>query len=156
MPIRVIIPKRALADPKRMALAIQNGLDAAAKAAKVDFGVTVQTWNHQPDFTIQEDGDFKRVIGTDDEIYGYVNSGTKPHIIQATAGKVLAFGPSSPKTAPRVIGSGAGSRGGASTFRKRVQHPGTQARDFDQAIAEKWQDMLPQTMQRAIDAALGD
>lgn len=155
--IKVIIPKRAMAEPRKMAQAIKNALDGAAKAAQVDFNVTAQTWQHKPAFTIDSPSDFSRVIGTDDEVYGYVNSGTRPHVIKPRNGKVLAFGSSfSPKTAPRVIGSGGGSKGGGTVFSRGVNHPGTDAREFDQAKAEKWTDLLPQTIQRAIDSALGE
>jgi hypothetical protein len=53
-----------------------------------------------------------------------------------------------------VIGSGGGSKGGATVFTKRVQHPGTDAREFSEVIAEKWEEQLPMLLQRAIDAEL--
>jgi hypothetical protein len=151
MPLKVIIPKSLALDLKRMQRAIENGLDASAKAAKVDFGVTTQTWQQQPEFSITETAN-GRAIGTDDEVYGYVNDGTRPHLIVAK-GKALAFGvPSSPKTAPRVIGSSAGSRGNTPVRVKFVRHPGTDAREFAETIAKKWRELLPRTMQRSIDA----
>lgn len=153
MKIKAVIPRDLALDPRRLQRAIQNGLDASAKAALVDFKVTTQTWARKPDFEVTEPDPYTRVIGTDNEIYGYVNDGTKPHLIVARNAKVLAFGvPSSPKTAPRVIGSSAGSRGGTIVTRKAVRHPGTDAREFDETIAEKWENQLPITMQRAIDA----
>lgn len=152
MGFKVIIPKRLTFEPERLARAINNGLDGGAKGAKVDFGVTVQTWQNKPEFTISE-APGERIIGTDDEVYGYVNDGTRPHIIVAKSAKALAFGvPSSPKTAVRVIGSSAGSRGGTVVKRQSVKHPGTAAREFDEAIAEKWRALLPQILQQAIDA----
>lgn len=152
MKLRAIIPARLALDPQRLMRGIQNGLDASAKAVKVDFGVTTQTWKKKPEFAIAETDD-GRIVGTEDEIYGYVNDGTRPHIIEAKNGKSLAFGvPSSPKTAVRVIGSSAGSRGSVTIKRKRVRHPGTDARKFDEVIAEKWQEQFPVTMQRALDA----
>jgi hypothetical protein len=155
MKIKAVIPRDLGLDPRRLQRAITNGLDASAKAAKVDFGVTTQTWAKKPDFEISEPDPYSRVIGTDDEIYGYVNDGTKPHLIVARNGKALAFGvPSGAKTTPRVIGSSAGRKGSTMIRRKAVQHPGTDAREFDQAIAEKWENQLPTTMQRAIDSEI--
>lgn len=152
MKLKAIIPSRLAMDPQRLARGIQNGLDASAKAVKVDFGVTVQTWNEKPEFAISETDD-GRIVGTDDEVYGYVNDGTRPHLIVARRAKVLAFGvPSSPKTAVRVIGSSAGSRGNTPVKIKAVHHPGTDAREFDEVIAEKWREQFPVTMQRALDS----
>lgn len=152
MKIKAIIPRDLLLDPKKLIRGIENGLTASAKAALVDFSVTTQTWTNRPDFTIDEQPG-QRTISTDDEIYGYVNDGTRPHIIEAKNAKALAFGvPHAAKTAPRVIGSTAGRRGNTIVKVKRVNHPGTDAREFDQEIADKWEDKLPVTVQRALDA----
>lgn len=152
MKIKAIIPRELLLDPKRLVRGLENGLTASAKAAKVDFDTTTQTWARRPAFTIEEQPG-QRTISTDNEVYGYVNDGTRPHIIRAKNGKVLVFGtPHSAKTAVRVIGSGAGSRGTTMVKVKQVRHPGTDAREFDAVIAEKWEDQLPVTVQRALDA----
>ena len=151
--IKVFVPTSLVAQPDKLARAVANALDGAAKGALEDFKVTTQTWQHQPDFAIDEPSADRRVVGTDDEIYGYVSGGTKPHVIVAH-GNALVFpgGGFRPKTRPRYIGSNKGSKGGAVIFRPKVQHPGTAPREFDEAIAEKWQKELPVTMQRAIDS----
>lgn len=152
MTMKVIIPKQ-LFNTAQLERAIENALTGSAKAAKVDFDVTTQTWTKRPEFTIDSELG-KRTISTDNEIYGYVNDGTVPHIIAPKKpGGVLAFGvPSGPKTQVRVIGSGAGSKGSTPVRTRRVQHPGTDAREFDQVIKEKWDELLPVTLQRAIDS----
>jgi hypothetical protein len=152
--LKVFVPKALAIGVDKLARAVTNGLDAAAAGALEDFKVTTQTWEHQPEFTIEKHQD-SRIVGTDDEIYGYVSGGTRPHVIVAH-GKVLAFpgGGFRPKTRVRYIGSNKGSKGGAVILRPKVNHPGTDAREFDQAIAEKWGNELPKTMQRAIDAEL--
>ena len=129
-------------------------MEAAAKAVKVDFGVVTQTWQHKPAFTIERPSDAVRIVSTDDEVFGYVDEGTKPHVIVAH-GKTLAF-PSGhqAKTRPKVIGSTKGGRGGATVFTPRVNHPGTTARDFTETIAAKWDEQLAVIVQRAIDAEL--
>jgi len=151
--MKLIIPKSIAGNPQNLARAVANALDGAAKGALVDFKVTTQTWQHKVAFDIQEPSADRRVVGTDDDIYNYVSGGTKPHVIVAR-GKALVFpgGGFRPKTEVRVIGSGAGSKGGASVFRPKVNHPGTQAREFEETIAEKWRKELPVVMQRAIDA----
>jgi hypothetical protein len=153
--MKPILPKDAILDARKLARAKKNALDGAAKGALIDFKTTAATWDHTPDFAIETPSDDERIVGTDDEIYGYVEGGTRPHVIQAKAGGVLAFGPGAKaKTRPRVIGSGSGSKGGATVFRPRVNHPGTDAREFSVVIAEKWNEQLPLLLQRAIDAVL--
>lgn len=151
--LKVFIPKDLVANPAKLARAVTNALDGAAAGALIDFKTTTQTWKHKVAFQIDKGRPDRRVVGTDDEIYGYVTEGTRPHIIVAH-GKALAFfgGKFRPKTRVRTIGSNKGSKGGAVIFRKMVHHPGTDAREFEEAIAEKWQKELPVTMQRAIDS----
>lgn len=152
MKMKAIIPKRLLFDVSKLSRAIDNTLDSAAKAVQVDFEVTTQTWTNKPDFVIDE-APGKRTVYTADEIYHYVNDGTRPHIIAAKNKKMLAFGvPHGAKTTPKVIGSGSGSKGSTMVFKKQVKHPGTQAREFTTVIADKWQKELPRLLQRAIDS----
>jgi hypothetical protein len=157
--VRAIIPTGGTGfDASIAKKAIVNAMNGAAKAAKVDFDVTTQTWNNRPVFTIVAPTPFERQVMTDNEIYGYVDEGTKPHIIVPRTKKALAFfaGGYKAKTRVRVIGSKAGgSPPGINTIVPIVHHPGTDAREFSQAIEEKWNDRLPEILQRAIDA-LGD
>jgi len=153
--MKVFIPKELVANPQKLARAATNALDGAAAGAKADFAVTTATWSHKVAFQVDKGRPDRRVVGTDDEIYGYVTGGTRPHIIVAH-GKALAFpgGGFRPKSRVRTIGSNKGSKGGAVILRPRVNHPGTTAREFEDVIAEKWQADLPITMQRAIDAEM--
>ena len=154
MKLIVIKPKGNVFDVRRYQQQIENGLSVAAKGAKVDFDTTTQTWKHRPTFTIESEPG-KRIIATDDTIYGYVDEGTKPHIIAPKNGKVLVFGiGGKAKTAPRVIGSKAGSKGGAQVITpKPVHHPGTEAREFAKTIRQKWDEELPKIMQRYVGEA---
>ena len=151
--IKVFVPKELVANPQKLARAVTNALDGAAAGAKVDFETTTATWSHKVAFQIDKSQADRRIVGTDDEIYGYVSGGTRPHIIVAH-GKALAFpgGGFRPKTRVRYIGSNKGNKGGAVVFRPKVNHPGTAPREFDEAIAEKWQAQLPVVMQRAVDS----
>lgn len=117
--------------------------------------MTTQTFKHRPDFTI-ETSPGSRIVATDDEIYDFLDSGTRPHLIVAKSPfRPLVFGVGgSPKTTPRVIGSRAGTKGGTPVRALVVHHPGSAPRDFAETIKEKWDDLLPDVMQRAIDATL--
>ncbi len=153
--MRHIKIKGDMIDGKKLERAIENALTGEAKAVKVDFDVTTQTWKHRPEFTIDK-GEGRRTVATDDEVYGYIDDGTRPHIITAKSpNKPLTFGVGgSPKTAPRVIGSRAGTKGGTPVRAQVVHHPGSAPRDFSETIARKWDDLLPDAVQRAIDAEL--
>lgn len=124
-------------DPAAHRRAIKEALQAEAALVQADFEKTTATWDSAPSFDISADGEFGVVIGTDDENYQRVDEGTRPHVIVAK-GKALAFTPGgSAKTRPRVIGSSGGSKGSGVVFTKRVNHPGTEGRDFSGVIAEK-------------------
>lgn len=139
-------------DAKAYARAIENTLTQSALAAKADFGVTTQTWKHKPKFDI-DSKEGARVVGTNDEIYQYVDEGTRAHEIRARNAKRLAFRRGySAKTSPRSISSRAGGGSGDWAYAKVVRHPGTRAREFADTIAKKWDKELPVQMQRAIDA----
>jgi hypothetical protein len=150
--MKVILPRSLVFNAPKLTRALENGLEGAAKDVQVDLQVTTQTWTTKPVFTIKRRV-AGRAISTDDEIYGFVNDGTKPHVIAPRGKKVLTFGVGgSAKTAPRVIGSQSGSRGATIVRAKVVHHPGTEAREFDETIGKKWDDHLPVILQRAIDS----
>lgn len=153
MPVRVIIPKQLATDAGRQARAVASALDATAKGTLADFEMTTATWGHKPPFAVTAPDPAERIVGTDDERYGWINNGTKAHTIRPRRTKRLRF-PSSfrPKTRPGTIRSGRGFRGGPIAWARSVRHPGIKARGFDTAIAKKWQRQLPVLMQRAIDS----
>lgn len=140
------IPVKALRTACDDALS-QGAADAAAKLAR-----PASNWRHGVPMTTSVQGD-AATAGTDDKVYSYVSDGTRPHVIVAKNAKVLAFGPSTPKTTPGSLNAGSGSRGAASTFRKRVNHPGTKARKFDEAAAREFEQEWPATVRRKLGEA---
>lgn len=80
MPVRAkpIVPKELLADTKRLHAALANSLKQVSLAGKADFGVTTQTWKHQPEFKIEIVDLSKARVYTVDQIYTWVNDGTDP------------------------------------------------------------------------------
>lgn len=146
--------KGDLFDTDELQRIISNTMTAEAKNIKVDFDVTTQTWNRRPKFVIRGTK-FARQIKTDSKIYGYVNDGTRPHVIVPRSAKMLSFRTGyKAKTIVRQIASRAGGASGGRAVAKVVNHPGTKARKFDEAIKEKWDKLFPQILQRAIDSEL--
>lgn len=142
----VILPKRNPFDAKKMRGAIVSTLNGTAKAIKVDFDVTTQTWNHRPDFTISSPSEFTREISTDSDIYRFVSKGTKVRYAVMTTPFVA-------KTVPMSIRSRRG-RGGVLFVSKKRPMPGIKARQFEIVIAKKWQAQIGVTFQRTIDSAV--
>jgi len=113
---------------------------------KHDFDATTKTWNRKVPFdTVLETNKIQAsvTVSTGDDIYRFVNDGTKPHEIRAKNARVLSFrGGYTAKTSPGVIGSGGGGASGSMMHAKSVHHPGTKARNFDEAILRKWKTKL--------------
>ena len=140
-----ILPKRRI-DVEGQRRLIRQQLAELARDAQKDFAATTKTWKHQPAFAIDSQ-DTEATVSTSDKVYGFVNDGTRPHVIVAKRGRGLAFGVGSKtKTTPRVIGSGPGSTGSPVIVRPMVRHPGTEAREFAKAIKEKWQRIAAKRM----------
>lgn len=156
MPSSIVAPTSAIIDPAKMARALTNQLNQTARSIKVDFGVTTATWEHTPTFRVESPSTWEREITTDDATYAMLNDGTRAHLIPPGPRGVLVFRtPFRAKSRPRYIGSNKGAKGKSVVFTRRpIRHPGTAARNWDAAIAEKWQAKFPAQMQRAIDAGI--
>lgn len=139
--------------------AIESEAMSIADDMLLDFELTTATWNHQVEFeqlvSIGANGDIEIFVGTDDEIYGYVNNGTKPHEIRPIRASVLAF-PSgyNAKTQPGKMVSRSGGSYGETVFAKRVMHPGTEARNFDKTITKDWEPKTRRRFEQALKRAV--
>ncbi len=135
---------------------IRNIRAARAKDIKIDFDVTTQTWSNPPKAKIELIGDTVANIFIADERYTWVNEGTRPHPIPKTGTARLVFQANyKAKTVVRTIASTTGGPFGPTVYARAVEHPGTEARKFDEVIAEKWNRLLPGIVERAILAELG-
>lgn len=126
-------------NPNRLRAAIRPSiLRPLVAVVESDFDSHVQHYSNSPNVQ-------KRVAALDadifvsDRIVSMVNLGTRPHVIRARDGGVLAFQTGySPKTTPGVIPSRpGGATGGETIFAKQVNHPGFEARAVDLAIQRK-------------------
>lgn len=151
--LKPIKPKGLAESFRKMPDAVNRGMDDAAEQVKKDLEQTTQGWQHQVVFTIEEHG-AERTVTTDDEIWGYVDRGTDPHVIVAH-GKALAFTVGgTPKTRPGILVSGPGSKGSAVVVRPMVHHPGTKPRNFSKLMAERWRRAVAPYIRSAIEGAL--
>jgi hypothetical protein len=152
--LKVIKPKGKAIDAERIIAGVRKAMDEAKEGAIKDFQSTTSTWNHKVAFTATATRDGYDV-GTSDEIYGYVDQGTRPHVIVGHGGPLVFQSGYKAKTSPRVIGSSGGGATGAVVFTRMVQHPGTAAREFTETILAKWQTDLPLLINEAIGGAVG-
>lgn len=133
---------------------------SASTEIQKDFDKTVATWRSKPKFeqVLSVDPNVEILVGTDNEVYGYVNDGTRPHPIFPRRARALRFrwggkGSYKPKTRPRIIGSTPGGPSGPIVYRPYVQHPGSKARLFDEVIQKKWQAAYKRRIEQAMAAA---
>lgn len=154
----------ALPPPKPVNLsavtkAIVTAGNETLKVIKSDFGLTTRTWNTKVIFNtvpMRPSGqNLEGAVGTTSKIYMYVTRGTKAHLIRAKRGKSLSFqGGYRAKTSRRRLGSSSGGSFGKRVFAQVVKHPGTQAREFEEAIADNRSNLLQANVNQAIIKAL--
>jgi len=153
--MRAIIPAKLKLGPVR--LEALNAMRKMGTPIRRDFARTTETWKHKPKFeqsvSLKPPGP-TLTVWTDNEIYGYVNDGTRPHVIRRKNAPMLAFKTSFyPKTFPGVIGSVAGGSFPPWAFAKEVHHPGTEPRRFAETLKTKWQPIFFTRMTAAIKQA---
>lgn len=149
----------------KMRLAFLNAMRKQATEIKAEFKKTTATWEHKVKFESivglrRTPPGPELLVWTDDEIYGYVNNGTRPHPIFPRRAKALVFqwggkGSYKPKTKPRVIGSGPSSISNPQTWRlPYVDHPGIkEGRHFDEEIEKKHRPKFKRAMEQAMSDA---
>jgi len=155
---KTIKPSRLKVDAMRLKLL--NAMRSCGTEIKQDFEKTTATWEHKPEFEVLVSltGPGPVVlVGTDDKVYRYVSEGTRPHLIFAgyytgkTNKRALVFKSGyRAKTTPRVLGSSEGGAFGTTVVRPYVEHPGTEAREFDSLVQELWETKFKRRMEQAM------
>jgi len=125
------------------------------------FESIVERWKHKPEFRarLQTKGEIILYVaptGKNAEIWHYVSRGTRPHVIRPRNKKALSFmwaGPGSymPKTLPAKSVSlpGVRKKGTRVAFAK-VNHPGTDAREFEERFMANYKYTFSQTIRATI------
>lgn len=140
-------------------------MNQIAREIQADFEDTVVGWEEEVNFTVRKRIGFgsKLVVRveTDNQIYIWVNSGTKKHEIPGYGminDPPLAFREAySPMTVPGSLESRSASEYGDLLFRGYVlEHPGIEPRRFDEQIRAKWEREIHRRLQRALNQAFLD
>jgi len=115
---------------------------------KRDYERTTRTWYHQPIFsqkTSVDDNFIVADIGTDDDIYRFLDYGTKIRYATMTDDFV-------PKTKSNSLSSGPG-RGGLAFVNVAYPRPGIKARNFSKIIQKNRVPELREKLEKARDRA---
>jgi hypothetical protein len=133
---------------------MEMAVDRVGNLILRDLQSTVRTWEHKPAFTLvvhKTGQDYAIVAGTNDKIYGFVNTGTKAHPIQAKRSKYLAYSSGyRAKTRVGIIGSQTGGAFGSTRFARSVKHPGFPGRKFILRIQRRRQVTMRQELEQSV------
>lgn len=129
-------------DEAAFVAAAERVLDKTGKDFLEGFDQSVDGWEHEVRFGVQSEINGRQarvIVGTDDEIYGYVNHGTKPHDIKPKRKGRLSFRTGyRAKTRRGSLRSGAGGASGPwVSTKKTIKHPGTEPRNFDEEVVRR-------------------
>lgn len=125
------------------------------------FKRVVSNWAHKVDFEARKFIRDNKIwldvfpVGENKDIWKYVTEGTRAHIIRAKNAPSLAFlwggqGSYKPKTAPVGKFGGSGTVvGGVMHFPQEVQHPDSEAREFEKVIKDDNKAWFSRTMENA-------
>lgn len=136
-----------------------EAVDAAADDLQDDLETVTERWEHRVKFTqdwSESPHSYEVVIkptGENKKIFGYVDKGTKPHLIQPLnpTNKLKFQTGYSPRTAYRgQTNVGTGQSYGAWVSKAQVQHPGSKGRDFSGQVL----DDLDPSLVRRVDQSL--
>lgn len=123
-----------------------------------EFYLSSSTWQPVPKFEKRSLSGGNRIgveVYTTDKRYVYVSEGVRPHIIRPKNAKILRF--QTGYQSKSRVGSKrayAGGYSGKYVGAFLVHHPGSEARKFDELIAEAYQPIFEANVQAAIDRAM--
>lgn len=158
--ITVTVPKE-IVNIEKVRQAIIDAQNSKTKPALVRlFGQTVDGWHNRPDFrsrrvdTSSQLGVLVYPAGPNAKQWELVNAGARAHEIRPRHARMLRFQRGyRAGTKPRTLRSSAYARSGAFVTSRLVHHPGFEAREFTQTIADEHELDFASDMQQAISDA---
>lgn len=159
--IQVKIPSLELFDSQRFVREIDVYMrNHAIPDIRFLFNSTTQGWKTRPRFfgkTNYTRYRMEATVYTTNKNYVRLNAGALPHIIRPrkrNRGGFLSFRTGYlSSTSPRSLTSRAYQRSGEYVSAQTVQHPGFDAREFDETVAEAYRPSFEENVQNAIDRA---
>lgn len=140
--------------PFDFAALIERELDHESRQIVEDLQAVTSTWKHKPKFVVTNRLGF-RTIATASKIFGYVDEGTRPHIIRPRKAKRLRFNAMfKAKSVPNRFVARQGASAPPVVFAMEVHHPGTKARGFTKLVANRSKKRVGRRFQSAITKAV--
>lgn len=141
---------------------VTQELIATGQELKTSNDKVVRDWQHKVTFRAQYSKSAAirsvKVVaqGRNKNLWGWIDLGTKPHIIRAKNKPFLAFQTGySARTAPVAkFNQGTGQKFGAWRRKKEVNHPGTKARKFTETFLKELSPAFPDRIQAAVKRGL--
>ena len=144
---------------KQCRIEMRNGLQEIGEEWRAHYLRVVQQWSNKPQFTSRVRVPEKNTItlyvfaeGENALIWGYVDKGTKPHIIRSKGDYPLRFrGGYSARTQPVAqYNQGDGRAHGQWVSKYQVNHPGNEARKFGEDAEKKIRPKFDRVLNNAI------
>jgi hypothetical protein len=139
---KVTVPKDLLnLHIDRRVTEIESTITDTLKLSKIQYEHTTSTWAHKPKFTISHfrrtGNSISRDIYTKDEVYGYLDDGTRGHMVRPRRARRLRFQPNyTTKTQRWWLGSRIGGSYGPFAYSRGHYVRGIQAREYTKIIAD--------------------
>jgi hypothetical protein len=138
--MKAITPKKF--NDKAIYQQLVSGMEQVVDEGHELFQKTVKDFNSKPAFEKNVKAEENRIEGyvlTDDENYKRLDRGTKPHVIRPKRpGGMLVFRlPFRSKTGLHRLPSRKGSIGKNVIFARKVNHPGFEARRYQERVSER-------------------
>lgn len=153
--IRPIIPDLKLPDFQQIA---KTELRREVVAVKRELSLPTKRWKHTVVFYDRSASGAQSSgvdVGTENKIYGYVDRGTRPHIIRPKKAKSLAFNSVfRAKTKPDSLNSAVGSSKPPKVYAQEVRHPGTRARGFTKLVLRRSRLRFAKNVDKAVRLAV--
>ena len=157
--VKGIKPKKLNVDGFRTATL--NALRAEGRDVKKEYEKTTKTWKKKPEFEVligltrRVPGSASVLVGTDNEIYRYVDEGTKGHYVPKSGVATMKFRPGyKAKTRPKQIKSYKGGAFGDKIVRRgRWWVKGIVAREFSPTIQKRRRKPFTRRMVKAMQKA---
>lgn len=137
--------------------ALTEGLTEVGEEMKATYEGLVAPWSNPPKFEIlvEARGELSVVVGTNDQIFQWVNDGTAPHVItprpENKTGRLHYQTTFTPMTQRGfLVTNASGGKSGPWAHPARVFHPGVEPRNFDQQVAEEFQPELEKVIRRVL------
>lgn len=141
---------------RAMRSALRNRMRSLARQLRRDFEGTTEGWKHQVHFREStEVSSYTDAVGfavtTDDQVYAWVNNGVREHQITANNGVPMPIARYRAGTQPGSLDSEAGVRAEKPDYYGwDVWHPGIEAREFDQLLADEWQGIFEEAVEEVM------